>query len=203
MNNCKNYQKTVLLTVILVLSILLSILQFNWSERASAGYLDEKYKYKLSFFRLVYGEWKIEEYIGDNDNSEKMMNNIGKIIEFNPDFLKIDGEIAEGNLYLLCNPIQEKYIDEFIGTNIDVGDKNKELKEESVDFYTLSKVVTRPDNKKMEELKKQIPGGGKVICIKDSDTLILCSEDGYYLLKRTNYIDGVDEGDLINYFEEL
>lgn len=203
MDNRKIYQKTVLLTVILVLSILLSIFQFNWSKRTSADYLDEKYKYKLSFFRLVYGEWKIEEYMGDSNNSEKIMNEIGKVIEFNPNFLKIDGEIAEGNLYILCNLIQEKNIDEFIGTYIYVGDKNKELKEKTVDFYTISKVVTRPDNKKMEELKKQIPGGGKTIYIKDSNTLILCSEEGYYLLKRTNYIDGVDEGDLINYLNEV
>lgn len=172
------------------------------TQKTDEDFLDVKYKYQLGFFRLIYGKWRIEEYIGNCENSEKIANEMTKTIEFHPDFLKVNDESAEGNLYILCNLIQDKEIDAWSGNNLYPGDKNKELKEETADFYTIAKVVTRQDNKEMEKIRKQIPGEGKTIYIKDSNTIVLCAKEGYYLLKRLTYIDGVKESDLINYIKE-
>ena len=87
---------------------------------------------------------------------------------------------------------QEKYV------------KRKDiLKAETVDFYTVARVLTRPDAQGMQEIRKKIPGEGYQIYVKNSDTLVIETGNGYYVLCRTGYIDGVTEDELVDYMGEV
>ena len=77
------------------------------------------------------------------------------------------------------------------------------LKEGTADFYTVARVLTRPDNQGMQKIRKKIPGEGYQIYVKDSDTLVIGTGNGYYVLCRTGYIDGVTEEELVDYMGDV
>ena len=55
----------------------------------------------------------------------------------------------------------------------------------------------------MEGLRKKIPSEGYNMYIKDCDTMIVDAGEGYYILHRIGYIDGVKEKELIDYMGEM
>jgi len=168
-------------------------------------YLDERYRYRLYRYRLVYGEWQIGDYIeksgiGHRRDREEQ---IGKTIEFGMDFLKVDGERAEGDLYILCNLVPEEAMDVLREAEGKGAEREDLLKPETADFYTVTRVLTRPDNDQMQRLRRKIPGRGYRMYVKDSDTLVIETESGYYVLYRTGYIDGVEEDELWDYMGQI
>ncbi len=174
-------------------------------ETMGDDYLDEKYRYQLRRYRLVYGEWRITDYItdGDMENKEKGMEQIGKTIEFGRDYLKVDGERAEGDVYILCNAVPGEAMAVYMKEQGRHVERENILKTEAADFYTVARVLTRPDNQGMQEIRKKIPGEGYQICVKDSDTLVIGTGNGCYVLCRTGYIDGVTEDELADYMGEV
>ncbi len=169
------------------------------------GYLDTKYQYDLKLYRLVYGKWKIVNYMEDENVSmkNKEADQIATEIEFNPEYLKIGKKQADGELYILCNLVPEDQIENFVGEQLCPENIKRRLKEQTADFYTIAKVLTKQNNEKMEELKQQIPGEGKEIYVIDSDTLVMRGNNGYFLLERIGYIDGVNEEELVEYMGEI
>lgn len=174
-------------------------------ETMEDDYLDEKYRYQLRRYRLVYGEWCITDYITDRgmENKGKGMEQTGKIIEFGRDYLKVDGERAEGDVYILCNLVPEEAMAVFTEEQEKYVKRKDILKAETVDFYTVARVLTRPDAQGMQEIRKKIPGEGYQIYVKNSDTLVIETGNGYYVLCRTGYIDGVTEDELVDYMGEV
>lgn len=168
-------------------------------------YLDERYRYWLHRYRLVYGEWKIGDYIEKSGigHKKERTEQIGKTIEFGMDFLKVDGERAEGDLYILCNLVPEEAMDVLREAEGKRVEREELLKPETADFYTVTRVLTRPDNDQMQRLRRKIPGRGYRMYVKDSDTLVIETESGYYVLYRTGYIDGVEEEELGDYMGQI
>lgn len=159
--------------------------------------------YELSHYRLVYGEWEIIEYVEIQSGNSEGAKQIGKKIEFNPKFLKVDDRKVEGDVFILCNAIGEDAIGEFLGELFYPNHKEAILKVEKADFYTVAKIMTKPDMRSMNQLREAIPGEGYHIFVKDTDTLILICEEGYYRLNRTGYIDGVEEEELRDYMGSI
>lgn len=161
-------------------------------------YMDVQYRYQLRRYQVVYGEWRIEDYIAyeDMEQDGEGTGQIGKIIEFSRDYIKVNGEVAKGDVYVLYNLIPENIVEE---TQEICKEKEGGFKEGTVDFYTVAKILTRPDNTAMQELRNKIPGEGYQIYVKNSDTLVMKGRYGYFVLGRIGYIDGVAEEELVDY----
>lgn len=201
------WKKTVFL-IILGISIFFNIFFFHINKLAiklEEDYLDVKYQYELKLYRLVYGKWRIIGYMEDDGNDVKNVgvDEFSLEIEFNPKYLKVGEKLANGDLYIVCNLIPESQIGKFLGEQVNFEDIKSILKTPTADFYTVSKILTKKNNKKMEELKNQIPGGGKTIYIIDSDTIVMYGNNKFFFLKREGYIDGINEEELVEYMGEI
>lgn len=185
--------KKVCLIAIAILSISLEI-----NIISVYNYVVKKNEYKESIIKfneeltesclLLCGEWEVTRYIGGGmsgfsrgDEPLELKAEERKRFSIFPDHVTVDEDTKYGKVYFLCRIIPKEWVYCFIYPWSFPGDADVELKDVGQDFYLLGNIYSC--NEQVEELLPPIIRNNRIF-IKDTDTIIIATIEGFYQVKR-------------------
>ena len=140
-------------------------------------------------YQLVYGEWKITEFLGGgmpgysmgiSSEGQKNLIEQNETIKIHPDYVIVDGKKVIGDIHILYKMIPKMWIYTFITPWIFEGNAETELKCKNQDFYLLATINFDGDNKVSNILLENN------VYVKDKNTLIVATIAGFYKIERVS-----------------
>lgn len=182
MNKEKNRKIHMISIVMLLVIVICQGLYISANRKDTRGYLQSDYEYKI-----FWGKWEITEFMGYGRycDGERQEQYLGNTIYYDKEVILINDEIVlKKPVYQFGIIPTDKYS---IYTQIYPAQGGDILWENNKRFFVHVQLKqTLTENKQFFEF-------GDRLYIVDEDTLILDTDDGWYKMKRLEYIDGYPE----------
>lgn len=171
----------ILITFNCIIANSLSGQSIQYSEGNDQGIPEISY---YGNYNLIYGDWVVSEYLteGKNCDEQQLKSYVNSTVQYRYNEIVVNGVTYSIKQYLpYVIAMDDRIL--FIGSDYYPSQEKKVFNIDSEYFAAFTPIV---DGNSVSNLAVSL------IIIKDNDTLILKTDVGYCILKRTGFLENLD-----------